>query len=1334
MSGQNMISRVLMLGCALYGGMVFHPHKALGQGTAANSTVLLVFPPRDVFVGTTESGGARASGESRLAAFLAGAKAKDQFDPHPIALPPQVNGVDVDANTFFPIGATVVTFRFTDATGIVSANTAKVTVVDIQQGDLFVGAASIYDGYGNTVGGIYQVRGGTVTLYCQPESADSSDPRFWNIPQDVMVDPQARVVFVAYLQNNFASGGALGLYRCDGPGAPPELLAVFPNAYAPLPTQPAPFGGMRFGNESGMHLEEKRSVAINDLHSVPTLSTDDVYALVLLVGGQNSATGSLKSVRYHPSSGTWDDGPDLGRLIGSCANGFQCEMPDLAFHSGATYVVSGGILHRDKIPLQLDASGTVGGTAFTVSVGLFGSDGDIANTILRDSSYPTIPSGCPPPSNGLRSDMPFIGTSFRGEAGFTDVVYDEYTGHGLVIGSNSVAATAPYLANVSEALLEKPDNSLYFQDSYLGCQAVAALDVSSPLPFYGVHGTNGSRSLVSTPQGVFGVNVGTIVQMAPGVDATDQRVVATGLPYANATGLGGWPPKLSAGIGFDIIIRVDSPVNVLVTDANGKSIGVDAAGNAVNDFGRDGFDSGPGEPRFFAINNPAPGAYAVQAVGTGNGPYTVHVYAADFSFPDATQAAISGVTTIGQTDSLPFTLDSNSNVAFVSKNPPPGNPITVIPSVTAANKTYDGTVAATIISCSLNGVLAADAGNVGCTTGSAAFADANAGNSKIVTATGLGLSGTAAGNYVLSATAANTTANITQALATPSITAVSKTYDGTVAAATGCALTGVLAADTGNLSCIAGNAAFADANAGSGKAVTATGLTLNGAAAVNYLLSTSTAITTANIYQAALTVTASNAARAYGQANPPISANYTGFINGQGPGVLSGALNCGSPATPASSVAGSPYATNCTGVSSPNYAVSYVPGTLAIVPAPLTIAANSAKRPYGANNPQGGGTITGLLNGDPISASFTPAATPASPVGTYAIAAAVIGGPNVLSNYAIALVNGTLTVVPEPTSLTITFAPVTIMVGQSTTATVMLVAPDMVIPIDPSVLTPVTVTSPVVSDMLSNNGACTPVVNTAPGIATCTVTVTAMEPNGRTLNGSFSGSADLVASSGVADLIVTAALQSQQACIASDFRNVAVAGGNSLWFNSIFKVRDVSSKQKINISFYKSSVQFQYKDISGNVVTVNQAMPDARILIDPSATAASTGFDAVNNVWITTIPWDLDDNSFLTGMPWQVPVGGIPADVEPVNWCGTFASDTPGIDIGWRWGAAAYSSFSGDNNVLGVKPMDMDNDNPPKNHDRAGTPENFKSFVIPGARGKGGTNYTGTYSRSKEIE
>jgi hypothetical protein len=234
-----------------------------------------------------------------------------------------------------------------------------------------------------------------------------------------------------------------------------------------------------------------------------------------------------------------------------------------------------------------------------------------------------------------------------------------------------------------------------------------------------------------------------------------------------------------------------------------------------------------------------------------------------------------------------------------------------------------------------------------------------------------------------------------------------------------------------------------------------------------------------------------------------------------------------------------------------------------------------------------------------------------------------------------------------------------------------------------------------------------------------------------------------------------------------------VPGGSYLWFNSTFRVRDVR-RQKITISFFQSSVQFQYTGGSrkdgdelahdaharqgrdpdgkvrvepelalephwvaadgGNAVKVNQPMPDAKIVIDPDVTTASTTFDAEHNVWITTIPFDLDDNTFLTGTPWQVPAGGLPADVEPVTWCGTFASDTVGVDIEWRWAAAAYSSLGGDNTTLGVKPMDTDHDNPAANRDRAGTPENFKHFVVPGGSGEGRKNYTGSYSGSAKIE
>jgi hypothetical protein len=106
-------------------------------------------------------------------------------------------------------------------------------------------------------------------------------------------------------------------------------------------------------------------------------------------------------------------------------------------------------------------------------------------------------------------------------------------------------------------------------------------------------------------------------------------------------------------------------------------------------------------------------------------------------------------------------------------------------------------------------------------------------------------------------------------------------------------------------------------------------------------------------------------------------------------------------------------------------------------------------------------------------------------------------------------------------------------------------------------------------------------------------------------------------------------------------------------------------------------------------------------------------FDALNDVWKTTIPFDFDDHAFLTCMPRVVPCPGLPADVEPVTACGTFATD---------------------GRTLGVKSMDSDHDNPASNHDRAGAPENYKQFLIAGARGKGGKNYSGGYSGSAEIE
>ncbi|MDO8529915.1 MAG: YDG domain-containing protein, partial [bacterium] len=89
---------------------------------------------------------------------------------------------------------------------------------------------------------------------------------------------------------------------------------------------------------------------------------------------------------------------------------------------------------------------------------------------------------------------------------------------------------------------------------------------------------------------------------------------------------------------------------------------------------------------------------------------------------------------------------------------------------------------------------------------------------------------------------------------TPSVTATSKVYDGTTTATTSCSLTGVESGD--DVTCSAANSDFDNKNVGTGKTVTATGITLGGANAGEYTLTSTTATTTANITTRPITVTA----------------------------------------------------------------------------------------------------------------------------------------------------------------------------------------------------------------------------------------------------------------------------------------------------------------------------------------------------------------------------------------------------------------------------------------------------------------------------------------------
>src|SRR6185503_8593262 len=100
------------------------------------------------------------------------------------------------------------------------------------------------------------------------------------------------------------------------------------------------------------------------------------------------------------------------------------------------------------------------------------------------------------------------------------------------------------------------------------------------------------------------------------------------------------------------------------------------------------------------------------------------------------------------------------------------------------------------------------------------FDSSAVGTAKTVTSNNLALNGAAASNYALSATGATTTANITAATLTPAITATSKTYDSTTAAAINCTLTGVVGSDV--VSC-SGTGSFDSSAVGTGKTVTSNG-------------------------------------------------------------------------------------------------------------------------------------------------------------------------------------------------------------------------------------------------------------------------------------------------------------------------------------------------------------------------------------------------------------------------------------------------------------------------------------------------------------------------------
>jgi hypothetical protein len=199
--------------------------------------------------------------------------------------------------------------------------------------------------------------------------------------------------------------------------------------------------------------------------------------------------------------------------------------------------------------------------------------------------------------------------------------------------------------------------------------------------------------------------------------------------------------------------------------------------------------------------------------------------------------------------------------------------------------------------------------------------------------------------------------------------------------------------------------------------------------------------------------------------------------------------------------------------------------------------------------------------------------------------------------------------------------------------------------------------------------------------------------------------------------------------ISSNFNGTAIPAGDDIWFNGVLKVSGLSTTTATTLMFAA-----QYVTFTSGGTSYNLAVPNARLTFSPSVTAstATATFNTTLNEWDVSVPTSTSGNYFLSGLAFPVPSGGLPGGINPVTWSGNVIATASGLKVNWQWAAAVYTSFTTTYNSLGVKPLDVATGQYP-NSDHAGTPENYKAYVTGGARGGGGSNYTGGYSGTGSV-
>jgi hypothetical protein len=242
--------------------------------------------------------------------------------------------------------------------------------------------------------------------------------------------------------------------------------------------------------------------------------------------------------------------------------------------------------------------------------------------------------------------------------------------------------------------------------------------------------------------------------------------------------------------------------------------------------------------------------------------------------------------------------------------------------------------------------------------------------------------------------------------------------------------------------------------------------------------------------------------------------------------------------------------------------------TVTVNKALLTASANNASRVYGTSNPALSGTMTGTMNGDTFTETYSTVATMSSNVGTYPVIPSVAGAN--LTDYTVTTQDGTLTITQAGTSTSVNSSSSSVIPEQAITLTAQVLS--------------ATTGTPTGSIAFYDG---TSLLGTAPLAAgTATISTTALNPGtANVLNAVYSGDSNFTTSTSSTSVSVAPL----------DF-TLAVSGANS---------QTVTAG---NVATYQVTINPLYGNYPGPVNFTASGLPSgASITFSPSTIALDSG-------------------------------------------------------------------------------------------------------------------------------